>query len=112
MSKVAQEKSFNLAIKIIKLSEEVKKKHGYELASQVLRSGTSIGANLAEAEYAQSQKDLLSKLKIAQKEASETKYWLRLLKAVGYISDRDDIIKEVEIVQKILYSAVKTLRSK
>ncbi len=74
-----EERSLDFAIRIVKLKdylvEEIKE---YELAKQILKSGTSIGANIAEAQQAQSKADFLSKMNIALKECTETKYWLRV----------------------------------
>ena len=84
----------------------------YTLANQLLRSGTSIGANVAEAQNAQSRADFLSKLNIALKEATETKYWLRRLEATKkqkkdeYLS----IIKDCVELEKILVSSVKSIK--
>lgn len=77
---VVKDKSFGFALKIIELSATLKKGNNYEIASQILRSGTSIGANVEEAQAAQSKRDFVSKLSISSKEARETKYWLRLIK--------------------------------
>ena len=75
-----EEKSLRFAVRIVRFSKWLKFEHKeYELAGQIIRSGTSIGANVAEAQYAQSKKDFVSKMHIALKEAYETEYWLKLL---------------------------------
>ena len=80
MEKVIVDKSFEFAVRIVKLCRYLKsEKKEFELASQLLNSGTSIGANVKEAQEAQSKKDFVSKMSIALKEASETEYWLELL---------------------------------
>jgi four helix bundle protein len=79
--------SMELAVEIIKLSQELQKKREYIISNQIGRSGTSIGANVKEAQYAQSKADFISKLKIALKEANETGYWLDLLRNTEYISE-------------------------
>lgn len=84
---VIQEKSYNFAIRIVKLSQYlIDEKKEFVLSKQVLRSGTSIGANVEEAIGGQSRKDFFAKLTIAYKEARESKYWLRLLRDTNYIS--------------------------
>jgi len=102
MKGVLEEKSFQFAIQIVKLSKylvEVQKE--FVLSKQILRSGTSIGANIAEAQYAQSRPDFVSKMHISLKEASETRYWLRILDATeildesqvsGLMSDCNELI--------------------
>lgn len=81
---VVRDKSFSFAVRILKFCQQLKSEHReYELASQMLRSGTSIGANVEEALSAQSRKDFVHKLSIAAKEARETNYWLRLLVAAN-----------------------------
>ena len=91
------------------LAEE---KHEYILSKQVLRSGTSIGANIAEAQYASSRKDLLNKLYIALKECAETLYWLELLFITDVLDEKQyrSIEHDCEEMRKILSSATKTLR--
>ncbi|MEE3429138.1 MAG: four helix bundle protein [Ruminococcus sp.] len=85
-------------------------KKEFVLSKQVLRSGTSIGANISEAIQGQSKKDFLSKMNIALKEANETEYWLRLLKATGYLSENEykSIYKDCIELEKLLISIVKT----
>ena len=78
-----RKKSFEFACEIVKFCDELKAKKDYELASQLLRSGTSIGANTREAQRGVSKKDFKHKFGIALKEADETKYWLEILKATG-----------------------------
>ena len=115
------DKSFDFAVRIVKFSKWLRQEHKeYELASQVLRSGTSIGANIAEAQYAQSKPDFISKMHIALKEASETAYWLRLIVAAGIVSSEDmksldakslgmkSLQNDASEITKILASIVKT----
>jgi len=75
-----KERSFNFALSIVKLYKILQEKNEFIISKQLLRSGTSIGANIEEASAAQSKKDFLHKMSIASKEARETSYWLRLLK--------------------------------
>ena len=79
--------SMDFSVEILNLVKNLKSKHESVIASQIGRSGTSIGANIFEANYAQSKKDFVSKLEIALKEASETGYWLELLRRTGYIDE-------------------------
>ena len=82
------------------------------LSKQLLRSGTSIGANVVESQQAQSRADFISKLSIALKEAAETNYWLRLLQATDYLSESEfsSILKDCREVEKMLTSIIKTSR--
>ena len=86
---ILRDKSKEFAKKIVLMCRELKLKHKESvLVNQILRSGTSIGANIHEAQYAQGKKDFISKLEIALKEASETGYWLELLHRTNYINDQ------------------------
>ena len=85
---IVKQKSMAFAKRIVKLYQYLGKEHGeYVMSKQILRSGTSIGANIAEAIYGSSRKDFVAKLQIAQKEAAETLYWLELLNSCDYIPD-------------------------
>lgn len=87
---VIQSKSYAFAVRIVLLYQHLlEKKKAFVLAKQVLRSGTSIGANIEEAIGGQSRADFVSKLSIAYKEARETSYWLRLLKDTGYLTETE-----------------------
>ncbi len=79
--------SMSFSVQIITLVKDLKVKHETIISNQIGRSGTSIGANIYEANYAQGKKDFISKLEIALKEASETGYWLELLNKTGYLDD-------------------------
>jgi len=87
-------------------------KKEYTLSKQLLRSGTSIGANVAEAQQAQSRADFLSKLNIALKETSETKYWLRLLQATDYLTEKEaaSMLRDCTELEKLLVSIIKKLK--
>ena len=88
---VAETKSFAFAKDIVEMCQYLQEhKKEYIMSKQLLRSGTSIGANVAEAEYAYSKPDFYAKICIALKEASETRYWLRLIKATGYITSKTE----------------------
>ncbi|MHC5060596.1 MAG: four helix bundle protein [Planctomycetota bacterium] len=107
---IAKQKSYDFALRIIRLCSWLKEEKHFEIASQLLRSGTSIGANVEEALAGQSRKDFLAKMSLASKEARETNYWLRLIKDSGIINgDRiQGITDESEELCKILTSIVKT----
>ena len=83
-----RELSMEFSVDIINLVKYLKSNHESVIANQIGRSGTSIGANIHEAQYAQGKKDFVSKLEIALKEASETGYWLELLHGTNYIDDQ------------------------
>jgi four helix bundle protein len=110
---VIQQKSYGFALRIVKLYKDlVEEKKEYVLSKQILRSGTSIGANVEEAIGAQSAKDFLSKLSIAYKEARETHYWLRLLRDSETLS-RDhagSLIGDCEEILRISGSIIKTTK--
>ena len=115
MENVIVEKSFKFALKIIKVARELRKdSHEYELASQLLKSGTSIGANVSEAQYGQRDKDFASKMHIALKEANETEYWLKLLTEAGIMDEETSkpLLRDVEELKKILTAILKTTYQK
>ncbi len=86
---VIKQKSMIFARRIVKLYQYLNKEHReFVMSKQILRSGTSIGANIAEAIYGSSRKDFVAKLQIAQKEAAETLYWLELLQSCDYIPEK------------------------
>lgn len=89
-------------------------KNEYVLSKQVLRSGTSIGANIAEAFYAQSDADFIAKLYISRKEAGETIYWIELLQEATYLETdvAQSILADCDELLKILTSSIKTMKSK
>ena len=106
---VIVEKSKTFAVRIVRLYRHLsERKNEYVLSKQVLRSGTSIGANVREAQRAQSKKDFLAKLAIAEKEADETSYWLELLVESGYLTKKQyaSIYPECEEIIKLLASII------
>ena len=114
MDHTIQEKSYQFAVRIVKLCKYLQNEQKeYILSKQILRSGTSIGANIAEAQQAQSRPDFISKLNIALKESYETNYWLRLLHATDYLSESEfsSIIADCKELEKILTSIIKTTRN-
>jgi four helix bundle protein len=109
---IALEKSRTFAIRIYNLYKYLcDEKHEYVLAKQLLRSGTSIGANLTEAQYSVSKKEFLVKTKISLKECAETEYWLDLLKETNLITPDGytSIINDCKELLRLLISSVKTL---
>ena len=101
-----QDRTFDFAVQIIELYKYLQfEKKEFVLSKQVLRSGTSIGANIEEANSAQSKKDFISKVSISLREARETNYWLRLLKRTGYIK-KSELINESQELMKILGSII------
>ncbi len=104
--------SFRFSLRVIKLSEYLEANRKYVLAKQVLRSGTSIGANITEAQQAESRKDFSHKLSIANKEAFETEYWLKLLRDSGSITSTqaESMINDCNSIQNMLVSALRSLR--
>ena len=107
-----QRKSFAFALVIIALYRQLQDQREYVLSKQLLRSGTSIGANVEEATAAQSRKDFLAKMSIASKEARETKYWLRLLQDSQLVEiDLTEELKQVDELIRILTAIVKTTKS-
>ena len=113
MNGVAFQKSKRFAIRIVKLySYLCDEKHEYVMSKQLLRCGTAIGANLAEAEYAVSRNDFQSKAYIALKEASETIYWLELLYHTGFLTSQQfgSISEDACELRRILSASTKTLK--
>ena len=112
---LAVEKSFAFALRIVKLYQHLsEKKREFVLSKQVLRSGTSIGANLEESRGAQSPSDFQAKISIAYKEARETSYWLRLLYASKYLTERqfNSVHDDCEELIRILAATQLTMREK
>ena len=111
---VVQTKSYDFALRIVKvykyLSQEKKE---FVLSKQLLRSGTSIGANIEESIGGQSKADFFAKMTVAYKEARESKYWIRLLRDSDYltIEQSADLLKDVEELLKIIGSIQKSIRN-
>ena len=103
MSKnIIEDKSFQFAVRIVNLYKYLTAdKKEYVMSKQLLKCGTSIGANVAEAERGQSKADFYAKLSIALKEVHETYYWLRLLKATEYLSNEEFVSMEKDIKESI-----------
>ena len=108
-----RDKSFAFALRTIKRNQHLVNEHReYTMSRQVLRSGTSIGANIEESVHAQSKLDFAHKLSIAQKEACETNYWIRLLKESGFLnaSLAKSLLSDCDELQRLLAASVKTTK--
>ncbi|KMY51924.1 four helix bundle protein [Peribacillus loiseleuriae] len=108
---IVDDKAFKFAIRIVRLNQYlVTEKKGYVLSKQVLKSGTSIGANIREALEGQSKKDFIAKLSISLKEVAETQYWLELLIATDYLDEKlgKSLLKDATELIKLLTSIIKT----
>ncbi len=114
MANILKEKSFDLALSIIQLSKKLQSKNEYVLSKQLLRSGTAIGALVRESQNAESSKDFIHKLSIAQKECDETLYRLELLFKSNYIEEKlfYKIYKDCIEVLKLLKSIILTSKQK
>ncbi len=112
---ILKEKSFAFAVRVVNLHKYLRKQHGeYILSQQLIRSGTSIGATIREAEHAESLKDFIHKLSVGLKEANESKYWLDLLYAASLINKKmfDSINNDCEELLKLLIASIKTSKQK
>ena len=110
MDNIIETKSFDFAIRIVKLYKHLSEDKGERIISkQVLRSGTSIGANVSEAQRGQTKPDFNAKMNVALKEANETYYWLRLLHSTDYLSDKEfeSVEKDIREIIAILVSICK-----
>ncbi len=115
MKSIIENKSFDFAVRIVNLYKYLNaEKSEFVLSKQLLRSGTSIGANVAEAQKAQSDADFNTKLYIALKEANETGYWLRLLNKTEFLTDTEfkSIEKDIDEIIAILTSITKKTKNK
>ncbi|QYA24477.1 four helix bundle protein [Gramella sp. MT6] len=111
---VLSDKSYQFALNIVSLYKKLSIEKEYVLSRQLLKSGTSIGANVAEANGAISNSDFSAKISIAYKESLETKYWLRLLKDSDYLEEEkfQSLFESTDELSKILYSILKSTRIK
>jgi four helix bundle protein len=103
--------SFDLAVEILKFSDHLKEIKEFEIANQILRCGTSIGANVREAQHPESRKDFYHKLKIAVKEAEETDYWIDLIEASGKAQIQDELRTKNKSVIKLLLKILSTTKA-
>lgn len=100
--------TFQFALKVIEYAEELESKRKFVIANQLLKSATSIGANVWEAQNAESRADFIHKLKIAAKEADETEYWLRLCQYSKSYPFQESFLNELESIQKVLSKIIGT----
>ena len=112
---VVQNKSFEFAVKAVRLAYRIQKeKKEYDLSRQIIRSASSIGANIEESMGGQSNKDFLHKVSISYKEARETEYWLRLMFEVDLISenDKNELLEDVREILRLLGAIRRTMKLK
>ena len=109
-----RDQSLDFAVQIINLVKGLKAKHETVISNQIGRSGTSIGANIREAQYAHGKPDFIAKLQIALKEANETGYWLELLYKTGYIDEQTykSLDSACTSIRVMLISSINTLKQK
>ena len=110
MENVIEAKSFAFAVSVVNLTRRMNGAAERALISQLLRSGTSIGANVSEAQQAQSKKDFIAKMSISLKEANETRYWLRLLREVESLSV-EDYETHLQLLDELMRILIKILKS-
>lgn len=111
---ILKTKSYDFSLRIVKLYKYLaENKKEYVLSKQILRSGTSIGANVEEANQGQSKADFIHKLSIALKEAFETNYWLRILRDSDYLETKiaQSLLEDCEEIQRILTASIKTSKN-
>ncbi|HLG03033.1 MAG TPA: four helix bundle protein [Bacteroidia bacterium] len=109
---VIVKKSFEFALQIIALCTKIEKDRKYAIANQLLKAGTSIGANVREAQSPESRLDFIHKMKIASKEAWETEYWLLLCKYSEHLPDPGSLLVNIEELQKILTAIITTSKNR
>lgn len=112
---IINDKSYKFALRMVKLFQYLlNEKKEFVLSKQILRSGTSVGANIEEAYQGESKADFVHKLAIANKEAFETHYWLRLLRDSGFLEAKlaDSLLPDCDELQRVLVSSIKTAKSK
>lgn len=107
-------KSKEFAVEIVKLTGKIENKKFFSISNQILKSGTSIGANVSEAQSAHSKRDFITKMEIALKEAQETDYWLEICNEAKIIDESDfkKLVIMLEELRKLLISIIKTTKSK
>ena len=110
---IVRDKAFQLALDVIGVGRELRSLREFDIARQMVKSGTGVGANVEEALNAQSRRDFVAKMSIALKEASETHYWLRLVQSSKHLSlEVHDQLSLAEEVKRLLTSIVRTSRSR
>jgi len=111
---IIKNRSYDFAIRIVKLSRKLSDEKEFILSKQLLRSGTSIGANIEEADGAFSKKDFIYKMQIALKEAKETHYWIRLLRDTDFLDTQEanELLMECDEITYILIAILKKSKMK
>jgi four helix bundle protein len=104
--------SFEFALEIVRYAELLEEKRKFVLANQLLKSGTSIGANIWEAQNSESKVDFIHKMKISAKECEETKYWLLICKHSENYPNSGDLLDKIETIQKILNKIIATTKQR
>lgn len=104
--------SFEFSLRIIQYSDKLYEQRKFVIANQLLRSGTSIGANIREAQSSESRNDFIHKFKIAAKEAEEAEYWLLLCKHSKNYPSCDDLLSDLKPIQKIISKIIASAKSK
>jgi four helix bundle protein len=107
---IVLEKSSEFGLKVIDFCQELKRHNHHEIANQLLRSGTSVGANIFEAQSAESRQDFIHKMKLAKKEAFESRYWLWLCKNSEYLPGADALEEKAIELNKILNRIIATTK--
>lgn len=107
-SNVIVEKTFDFAIEIISFSKALRERREYDLSSQIFRSGTSIGANVREAQNAESKADFIHKMKLAAKECEEIIYWLELCLKSDHLETNEELLNKASEIKRILNAIIGT----
>ena len=110
MKSILYSKSVTFGAAILRFCDQLNSEKKFAVSNQLIRSGTSIGANISEAQFASSKADMINKFKIAEKEAHETAYWFELLHEVGYNEFPENINEQLIEIRKMLSSSIRTLR--
>jgi four helix bundle protein len=103
--------AFQFSLEIIKYTEQLEGLRKYNIANQLFRSGTSVGANINEAQHAESKADFIHKLKISSKEAAETKYWLLLCQQSENYPNSEKLLIEIESIAKVLSKIISSTKN-
>ncbi|MDP4210852.1 MAG: four helix bundle protein [Bacteroidota bacterium] len=109
-SNIILDMTFNYALQVIAYTEQLESAKKYVIAKQLFRSGTSVGANVREAQYAESKVDFIHKLKIAEKEANETEYWLMLCKQSQNFPFEEKLLTDILAIKKVLSRIITTTK--
>jgi four helix bundle protein len=103
--------SFRFSVNILQVTDELYKKRKFDLSNQLFRSAASIGANIRESIHSESRADFIHKLKIAAKEAEETKYWIDIIRTANIVSVEEDLLNDLIYIQKMLSKSITTTKA-